>query len=159
MPANRARASTIRGDPAVVSVSRTFAVDKPVQVVIDYLKDFSNAEQWDPGTQSCTRIDSGPVRVGSSWHNVSKVLGRETELTYRLQTLEPGHLTLVGSNDTATSTDDILVRPLGTGSEITYHANIELHGAAKLATPVIKVEFERLGSATEKKLIEAIAAL
>jgi carbon monoxide dehydrogenase subunit G len=143
----------------VVSVSRTFPVDKPVQVVIDYLKDFSNAVEWDPGTQSCTRIDSGPLQVGSSWHNVSKVLGRETELTYRLQTLEPGHLTLVGTNDTATSTDDILVRPLAAGSEITYHATIELHGPAKLAAAVVKLEFERLASATEKKLVQAIAAL
>jgi carbon monoxide dehydrogenase subunit G len=143
----------------VVSVSRTFAVDKPVQVVIDYLKDFGNAVEWDPGTQSCTRIDSGPLEVGASWHNVSKVLGRETELTYRLQTLEAGHLVLVGTNDTATSTDDILVRPLGTGSEVTYHANIELHGTAKLAAAVVKLEFERLASATEKKLVQAIAAL
>lgn len=143
----------------MVSVSRTFAVDKPVQVVIDYLKDFGNAVEWDPGTQSCTRIDSGPLQVGASWHNVSKVLGRETELTYRLKALEPGHLTLVGTNDTATSTDDILVRPLGDGSEITYHATIELHGAAKLAAAVVKVEFERLASATEKKLVQAIAAL
>jgi len=143
----------------VVSVSRTFAVDKPVQVVIDYLKDFGNAVEWDPGTQSCTRIDRGPLQVGASWHNVSKVLGRQTELTYRLQTLEPGHLTLVGTNDTATSTDDILVRPLGDGSEITYHANIELHGPAKLAAAVVKLEFERLASATEKKLVQAIAAL
>ena len=143
----------------MVSVSRTFAVDKPVQVVIDYLKDFGNAVEWDPGTQSCTRIDSGPLQVGASWHNVSKVLGRETELTYRLEVLEPGHLTLVGTNDTATSTDDILVRPLGAGSEIIYQATIELHGPAKLAAPVVKLEFERLASATEKKLVQAIAAL
>jgi carbon monoxide dehydrogenase subunit G len=143
----------------VVSVSRTFTVDKPVQVVIDYLKDFGNAVEWDPGTQSCTRLDSGPLQVGSSWHNVSKVLGRETELTYRLQSLEPGRLILVGTNDTATSTDDIRIRPSGAGSEITYHATIELHGLAKLAAPVVKLEFERLGSKTEKSLIQAIAAL
>jgi carbon monoxide dehydrogenase subunit G len=148
-----------RGMPTVVNVSRTFTVDKPVQVVIDYLKDFSNAVDWDPGTQSCTRIDGGPVEVGSSWRNVSKVLGRETELTYRLRTLEPGHLTLVGTNDTATSTDDILVRPSGTGSEITYHATIELHGLARFGAPVVKLEFERLASLTEKQLIRAIAAL
>lgn len=143
----------------MVSVVRTFTVRQPVDVVIDYLKDFSHAEQWDPGTQSCTRIDSGPIAVGSTWHNVSKVLGRETELTYRLATLEPDHLVLVGENDTATSTDDIRVRPDGAGSEITYHADIDLHGLAKLGAPVIKVEFERLGTETVKGLTEALEAL
>jgi hypothetical protein len=66
---------------------------------------------------------------------------------------------LVGENDTATSTDDITVTATAGGSEITYHADIELHGAAKLAAPVVKLEFEHLGSETEKQLTRAIAAL
>ena len=37
----------------------------PTRPVIDYLKDFGNAEEWDPGTQSCTRSDSGPIREGA----------------------------------------------------------------------------------------------
>ncbi|MEO6704110.1 MAG: SRPBCC family protein [Jatrophihabitantaceae bacterium] len=143
----------------MVSVSRTFTVEQPVAVVIDYLKDFGNAVEWDPGTQTCTRQDSGPIQVGSSWQNVSKVFGRETELAYRLDKLEPGRLVLVGRNDTATSIDDITVRAVSTGSEITYHATIELHGAAKLAAPIVKLEFERLGNATERQLSQALNKL
>ncbi len=143
----------------MVNVSRTFVVDKPVDVVVAYLADFGNAEQWDPGTQSSTRQDSGPVQVGSSWANVSKILGRETDLTYRLERLEANRVTLVGRNDTATSTDDITVRPSGSGSEITYESTVDLHGLAKLGTPVMKLEMERLGRATERQLIEAINAL
>ena len=71
----------------MTTVSRTFDVRPQPAVVIDYLKDFGNAEQWDPGTESCTRQDSGPVQVGSSWHNVSKIAGVTTELTYTLQEL------------------------------------------------------------------------
>jgi carbon monoxide dehydrogenase subunit G len=143
----------------MVSVTRTFVLDKPVTTVIDYLKDFGNAVHWDPGTQRCERTDAGPVQVGSTWHNVSKVFGRETELTYRLKTLSPDHLVFIGTNKTATSTDDITVRPSGTGSELTYHANIELHGLAKLSAPVVKLEFERLGNATRKQMTTAINAL
>lgn len=143
----------------MVNVSRTFTVDQPVDAVVAYLADFGNAEEWDPGTQTSTRIDSGPVQVGASWHNVSKILGRETELTYRLERLEPGRVTVVGRNDTATSTDDITVRPSGTGSEIQYESTVELNGLAKLGTPVMKLEMERLGRETEKQLIEALGKL
>ena len=94
----------------MIRVTRTFIVDKPVDVVVGYLADFSNAVDWDPGTQSCERQDSGPVQVGSTWRNVSKFLGRETVLDYRLEALQPGHITLIGSNKTAASTDDITVR-------------------------------------------------
>ena len=75
----------------MTTVSRTFDVRPQPAVVIDYLKDFGHAEEWDPGTESCTRQDSGPVQVGSSWHNVSKIAGVTTELTY---TLQPGTMSL-----------------------------------------------------------------
>lgn len=138
----------------MVQVSRTFVVHTSAEEVVDYLADFGHATEWDPGTQSCTRTDGGgPVAVGATWHNVSKVLGRETELTYTLRTYDPGHVVLVGENKTARSTDDITVRAVEAGkAEITYTADIELHGAAKLAAPVMKVEMERLGTKTEEQL-------
>jgi carbon monoxide dehydrogenase subunit G len=148
----------------MVTVTRTFGVDKPVDAVIDYLKDFSHAVEWDPGTQSCDRVDGGPITegapiaVGTTWRNVSKVLGRSTELSYRLVTLEPGHLTFVGTNKTATSTDDITVTAAGTGSVITYRATIAFHGLAKLSEPLMKIVFERLGNLTQQQLTAAIAA-
>jgi carbon monoxide dehydrogenase subunit G len=149
----------------VVTVSRTFPVDKPVDVVIDYLKDFSHAVEWDPGTQSCERVGTdslpidAPITVGTTWRNISKVLGRSTELSYRLEVLEAGHLTLVGTNKTATSTDDITVVAAGSGSVVTYRAQIVFHGLARLSEPLMKLEFERLGTLTRKQIAAAIAAL
>ncbi|MFC5286386.1 SRPBCC family protein [Actinokineospora guangxiensis] len=135
-------------------MSRKFTVAKSPSEVVDYLRDFARAEEWDPGTVSCTRKDDGPVRVGSTWRNVSKFLGQETELTYELTKAGPDHLQFVGRNKTATSTDDIAIEPgsaPGT-TEITYRAHIEFNGVAKLATPVAKVAMERLGDETEESL-------
>jgi len=144
----------------VIRVTRTFTVDKPIDVVVGYLADFSNAVDWDPGTQSCERQDTGPVQVGSTWRNVSKFLGRETVLNYRLEALQPGHITLVGSNKTATSTDDITIRDASpSGSEITYRARIELHGLARLGEPVVKAAMERMGDATATHIQQAVAVL
>jgi carbon monoxide dehydrogenase subunit G len=144
----------------MVHVQRTFVVGKPVDRVVAYLADFANAEQWDPGTQTCTRIGAGgPVAVGARWHNVSKVLGRETELEYTLETLEPCRVVLVGRNDTATAIDDITVNPHPDGAEIVYDSTVDLHGVAKLGAPVVKVEFERLGNETVDGITAAVAAL
>jgi carbon monoxide dehydrogenase subunit G len=143
----------------VVNVERTFTVGRPVEVVVEYLKDFANAEQWDPGTVTCTRIGGGPVEVGSRWHNVSEFKGKETELDYRLERLEPNRLTFVGENKTATSTDDLTLAPAGSGTEITYHAHIVFHGLAKVADPFLKSEFEMLGDAVVLSMTEAIEGL
>jgi carbon monoxide dehydrogenase subunit G len=143
----------------VTRVSRTFTVAAAPGVVVPYLADFGNAVRWDPGTEQCTRVDSGPVQVGSSWHNTSKIAGISTELTYTLEQLTDDRVVLVGRNDTATSTETIDVEPDGAGSRVTYTNDLEFHGAAKLATPVAKVVFEKLGNDTERQLSEVLNGL
>lgn len=143
----------------MINVERTFVVNQPVQVVIDYLKDFAHAEEWDPGTKSCVQSKPGPVQVGTTWHNVSVIKGKETELTYRLAELSESHVLLVGENKTATSRDDMTVTPAGKGSSITYHAQIEFHGIAKIAGPFLQKEFEGLGDKTAAQMTGAINAL
>ncbi|WP_300576785.1 SRPBCC family protein [uncultured Nocardioides sp.] len=141
------------------TVSRTFTVKPTPDVVVDYLADFTHAEEWDPGTESCTRLDSGPIQVGSRFHNESKIAGVSTELVYELVTLDADKVVLRGENDSATSTDTITVTPKDGGSEITYEAVIEAKGVGKLAEPLMKLVFERIGSETEKKMTEVLDRL
>jgi carbon monoxide dehydrogenase subunit G len=141
------------------SVERTFEVTASPDTVIDYLRDFAHTEEWDPGTQSCTRNDAGPIVVGSSWHNVSKVAGVETELTYTLTKITSDELVFVGVNDSATSTDTIAVRPSAGGSTLTYRADVEMHGLSRLAAPAIKLVFEKLAHDTERQMTDVLNGL
>jgi carbon monoxide dehydrogenase subunit G len=141
------------------TVSRTFSVQQTPDRVIDYLKDFSNAQEWDPGTQTCTRSDSGPIREGSTWHNVSKIVGVTAELTYTLNKLSNRTLVFVGTNDSSTSTDTITVDASGVGSVITYRADLEMKGAAKLLSPAMKIVFEKVANDTEKQMTTVLNAL
>jgi carbon monoxide dehydrogenase subunit G len=141
------------------TVERRFNVIAAPATVLGYLKDFSTAERWDPGTETCTRTSEGPVTVGSTWHNVSKVAGLTTELDYRLTEMSADHLVFVGENDSATSTDSITVRPDGAGSEVRYHAEIEMHGLAKLAAPAIKLIFEKIGNDTAERMTAVLNGL
>ena len=141
------------------TVSRHFTVDPAPAVVIPYLADFTNAEQWDPGTVRCVREDEGAVRIGSTWHNTSKLAGISTELTYTLTQLTVSKVVLVGRNDTATSTETIDVIPDGTGSIVTYTNELHFNGLARLATPLAKLLFEKVGNDTERQLSHALNAL
>jgi carbon monoxide dehydrogenase subunit G len=142
-----------------VDVERTFTVAAEPGSVTEYLRDFARTEQWDPGTVSCTRLDDGPVEVGSRWHNVSTFLGRKTELVYELTRDDARGLQFVGRNDTATATDDISITagPAPGTTKIGYHAHLELNGLAKLGAPVAKLALEKLGNDTEKSLIRVLA--
>jgi len=141
------------------TVSRTFSVDATPEHVVEYLKDFANAEQWDPGTQRCVRTDTGPVAVGATWHNTSKVLGNTTELDYTLKELTPRRLVFVGENSSATSVDTITVEPRGSGSAVTYRADLQMKGPAKLFAPAMKLIFEKIANDTEKRLTAVLNGL
>ena len=140
-------------------VSRTFTVEAPPEIVIPYLADFAHAERWDPGTVRCVRADDGPVTVGSSWHNTSKIAGISTELTYTLEQLTEERIVLVGRNDTATSTETLEITRSGTGSSITYTNEVKFNGGAKIFAPLAKVVFEKLGNDTEMQLVKTLNAL
>jgi carbon monoxide dehydrogenase subunit G len=140
----------------VPTVERLFTVAPDPGSVLSYLQDFANAEEWDPGTQRCVRTDAGLIGVGSTWHNTSKVAGVTTELKYTLERSTPDQLVFVGTNAKATSTDTITVTPFDRGSQIRYRAELEMHGAAKLASPVMKLIFERIATATEHQMTEVL---
>lgn len=140
-------------------MSRTFTVHPAPSTVLEYLEDFAHAEEWDPGTERCEQVGTGPVQVGTRWHNVSKIAGVSTELTYELVERTDERLVFRGENDSATSTDTITVVPHDLGSEVTYEAVIEMKGIAKVAAPAMKLIFEKVGNDTEKDLVEVLNRL
>jgi carbon monoxide dehydrogenase subunit G len=141
------------------SVSRQFSVKPPPSQVVEYLKDFANTEEWDPGTQTCTSTSSGPVGEGSTWHNVSKIFGVTAELTYTLEKLTASRLVFVGDNKSSTSRDTITVDAAGSGSVLTYRADLTMKGAAKVLNPVMKIVFEKLANDTEKQMTAVLNRL
>lgn len=98
-------------------------------------------------------------RVGTRWHNTSKIVGATAELTYTLTGETDDTLTFVGQNERATSTNEITVTRQGRGSRIRYRADLQVRGAAKLATPVMTVVFEKLGNDTQKQMIQVLNGL
>ncbi|RZT84211.1 polyketide cyclase/dehydrase/lipid transport protein [Pseudonocardia sediminis] len=144
----------------MVDVSRTLTVRPALPTVVEYLKDFARAEEWDPGTVTCVKITDGPVGLGTEWRNTSEFRGKNTTLVYRLEDIADDRLVFVGRNKTATSTDTVTFTPLDDGgTSITYRSEVVFHGLAKLADPFMKKEFDRLGDELVPKMTTAVNKL
>lgn len=140
-----------------MEIVRTLTVARPPEEVFAYLHDFTTTEEWDPGTLRTTR-ESGDGGVGTRYHNVSRFLGRETELTYVVEQVEPPRLfRLRGENATVVAHDTMTLTPTSSGgTEVTYRAEFELKGAARLVAPLLAPAFRRLGDEAEVGLREAL---
>jgi len=134
------------------TVSRTFTTTAPPEAVHDYLADFTNAEEWDPGTVSCERV-AGDGGVGTVYRNVSSFLGRTSEITYMTVEVErPTRIHLTGHNQQFDGHDVLGVRASGTGSEVTYTAEFAFSGAARFAAPLVAAYLPVLARKTVDQL-------
>src|SRR5699024_11010523 len=102
-------------------IERTVTTAAPLEAVFGYLADFTTTTEWDPGTVRTSRV-AGDGGVGTRYHNTSRFLGRETELTYVVEQLVPGGVIhLRGENRTVVADDTMtFVRTPTGGTRVTY---------------------------------------
>lgn len=143
----------------MITIERVVTVDKPIESVYAYLSDFETTTEWDPGTVSTVRM-TGDGGVGTKYRNTSSFAGRETDLEYVVQAVEPlRKVQLRGENQTVVALDTMTFRSTGVGTEVTYRAEFELKGVARLAGPVLKGQFKKLGDEAEEGMRTALQQL
>lgn len=138
---------------------RTVLTQASPDRVFDYLSDFTTTTEWDPGTvvTERTRGDGG---VGTTYRNVSKFLGRESELTYTVvERTAPTKIALRGENATVIANDTMEIHPDGAGTRVTYTADFRFKGLARFVAPLLKPALTRLGDHAEEGLAEALGRL
>ena len=143
-----------------MKIERSVITEASPQTVFDYLADFTTTTEWDPGTVETTRT-RGDGGVGTEYHNVSRFLGRTTELTYRVEEYLPGsRIGLRGENATVVAHDTITVRADGPNqTRVNYRAEFAFKGLARLAAPLLKPAFHKLGDDAERGLSDALGQL
>ncbi|MGK2932518.1 MAG: SRPBCC family protein [Solirubrobacterales bacterium] len=129
------------------------------EAAFDYLADFTNAAEWDPNTVSSDLITGDPMAVGAKYKVVTKFAGREMELIYETIEIDrPRLVRLTSGNSTTDITDTMTFEPAGTGSAVTYDANIAPKGLAKILDPALTVIFKRVGGHAAEGLRKALKA-
>lgn len=123
------------------------------EVAFAYMASFDNAVEWDPSVVRASRVDSGDLRVGSAFLIVSRFAGRSVPLRYEIITLHPGRrMTLEARNGTFASIDTITVSPASDGSTVTYDARLVFRGPARIAEPLMRLVFNRVGRRADASL-------
>ena len=140
-------------------IDRTITVPGRQDEVFAWLADFTTTEEWDPPTQSTRRV-SGDGGVGTHYHNVSKVLGSETEIDYVVVVHEaPRLLELDGETSSMKMHDTITVEQVGPEVRVRYQAEFFPQGVANLARPLMGPGLKRLGDAAAEQMDECLRRL
>jgi len=118
----------------------------PIEDVFDYIADFANSQEWDPGVATAERLDEGPVGLGSRFRLGVRLGPRVGTMDYRISVFEPPtRVVLVGSGSGVSAVDDIRLERLATGTRLDYTADIRLGGILRLAEPFLGATFAAIG--------------
>jgi hypothetical protein len=144
---------------AAMRLLGTVVVEKPLDTVFDFLSDFTTTMQWDPGTVITVRLH-GDGGIGTTYRNTSRLLGKQTQLTYIVEEFADRELIrLRGENETVTSVDTMTFRHVGSGTEVSDRAEFAFKGLSRLIAPLLKPALERLGNQAEAGMHTALNRL
>ena len=144
----------------MVEASTSIEIERPADEVFAFVSEFPNNPRWQRGQRSCRWTSDPPLRVGSTYDQHARFLGRDMVNAFRVVELEPGRsVTFTSESGTFPLTITRTVEPLGAGrSRFTEHVRGEPGGFFRIAEPLlrplvkatIKRDFPRL-----KALLEA----
>jgi carbon monoxide dehydrogenase subunit G len=129
----------------VTCLHERIKTDLPIEAAFDYVADFANAQEWDPGVATARRIDDGPVAVGARYNLGVRMRGRIGTMEYRITELDrPRRVVLVGAGSNVSAVDDIRFEPSPDGTIIDYTADIRLGGLLRIAQPFLGGSFAKI---------------
>ena len=124
-----------------------------------YMADLRNFVEWDPGVKAVRQVEGsggGPDSV----FDVT-VVAPGPDLTLRYVTEEhdaPRNLLVVARSSVFTSIDRITVEPDGTGSVITYDADLRLNGVLRIGDLGLRLVFGQIGNRAAAGLRRVLGA-
>ena len=124
-----------------------------------YMADLRNFAEWDPGVKAVRQVKGsggGPDAV----FDVT-VVAPGPDLTLRYVTEEhdaPHNLLVVARSSVFTSIDRITVEPDGTGSVITYDADLRLNGGLRIGDLGLRLVFGQIGNRAAAGLRRVLGA-
>ena len=122
-----------------------------------YMADLSNFADWDPGVTKVSQVDGDGGGADAAF-DVTVKAARPMTLRYRTTAYEPPTKVVArASNWLLTSLDTITVRAQGSGSVVTYDAEITLNGPLRLADPLLGRAFDKIGDRAAAGLVQALA--
>ena len=141
-------------------IERSVTTGLPAAVVFDYVADFENIAEWDPGVLAARKVGDGPLAVGTVFDLDLRYGRRRLQMSYEVITMERPNLIVLrgdGSRSVAVDRIECIAEPGGTRVE--YRAEIRLRGLLRLAEPFLGGLFASIGDGARDGLARRLSVL
>lgn len=124
----------------------------------DDLADLRSFAEWDPGVTTATQVVGDGPGPDAEFDLTVRTGPGSTTLRYRTVHFDrPRVVHVVATSPLLTSDDTITVEPTEDGCRVTYDAELRLAGPLRLADPLLRLAFGRIGDRAAAGLRERLA--
>jgi hypothetical protein len=122
------------------SISTSTVIERPSSEVFDFVTEFPNDPKWQRGKESCVWTSEGGLRVGATYEQRARFMGRDIVQNFTVLELDPGRRVLYESRDGSFPlTVRRTVEDLGEGrSRFTEAVEGEASGFFKIASSLLQ---------------------
>ena len=127
-------------------ITETVETDLPVEAAFDYVADFGNIAEWDPGVTAVRKSTDGPPAVGTEYDLDLNYGGSPISMVYRITEWDPPRrVVLKGDGERTSAVDRISFLPSAQGTSVEYQADIRMKGIYRVAEPFLGKLFRKVG--------------
>ena len=112
-------------------------IKRPVEDVFAVISDGRRHPQWVSSVNEMTQTSDGPIGVGTTWHGVSKFLGRRMETDQVYTEFEPNRRLTWEATTPFPMTFVFTFEAVAGGTRVTQVVEAEPGGFFKLAGPLL----------------------
>jgi carbon monoxide dehydrogenase subunit G len=141
-------------------VNETVTTSLPIEAAFDFVANFENIVEWDPGVTAARKESDAPAAVGAAYDLDLNYGGSDMQMTYTITEFDPPHLVVLeGDGSRSSAVDRIAFSVVEDGTRIDYEADIRLKGIFRLAEPFLGKLFATVGAGAKEGLDRRLAEL
>jgi len=122
----------------MIKIVTEVEINRSSDEVFAYISNFENNPKWQSGQISAEFTSDGPLRVGSTYDQAAKFLGRTIVSEFEVLEYEPGHIVKASSTSGSFPiTFTRIVEPSSEGAAVKAIVEGDSSGFFKLAEPLM----------------------
>jgi uncharacterized protein YndB with AHSA1/START domain len=119
-------------------IAGDIVIDRPVEVVFDYVADQSNEPQYNPQMVRAEKMTAGRVGIGTKFRSAVASMGRTVEMVIECTGYDrPRRLDSTTTMQQADISYTLTFEPAGQGTRMRWSGRVRPKGAYRLLRPMI----------------------
>ena len=137
----------------MIEITTRLEIHRPPDEVFEVLADMSRNVEWQRGMHACLWTSEPPLRLGSTYDQVARFLGRDIVSSFEVTEFEPGRKIRIESVSGSMPLDITrTVEPSPRGCKVTAVVRGEPSGLFSVARPIMRLMVQRSVAADYRRL-------